>query len=144
VLSAASGWKDTSGNDATGTPTIESSSMATGLWIDVTLDGAGNATVNAATLGANDMSFTGAGTEGLAATWKSVTQIGPKTYRYAYTGQVTTGTVNVSFNEGAWSDSDGNTSAAKTQSFKTIAQAQSFFISFRRHHPRPCGRFASR
>jgi len=34
----------------------------------------------------------------------------------------------VSFNEGAWSDSDGNTSAAKTQSFKTIAQAQSFFI----------------
>ena len=120
----AGSFKDVAGGTAAtataGTAKID------GLWIDVVFSPTPGATVDATTIDGDELTLAGAGSEALV--FSSATRIDATTWRYAFTGKVSTGTITATFVAGEWSDSDGNLGTASTGSFKTIAQAQSFFI----------------
>jgi hypothetical protein len=132
----AKSWTDTAGSfgDSASPTTVDptfgapltNGSLTHGTWFDVTYTPVGDAKVDATTLGSDDLTLTGGGSEGM--TYQSVTQVGPNTYRYAYTGDFTSGTVNVAFKDGGWKDTAGNLSDPSSGSFKLIQQAQSFYI----------------
>ncbi len=117
-------FKDIAGGTAAtataGTPKTD------GLWLDLVFSPTQGTTVDEQSINGNEVTFAGAGSELLV--FSSATRIDATTWRFAYTKKVSTGTITATFVAGAWNDSDGNLGTASTSSFKTIEQAQSFFI----------------
>ena len=127
----AGSWADTAGNGVTAAQLAAAATAGTGhrgLYIDVVFDPTNDADVDAASIldGSAEFTLTGASSENLVA--NGVVQLSATTFRYLFTGQLDTGTVNVSFVAGSWGDTEGNAGVASTQSFKVITQSSSFFI----------------
>ncbi len=96
-------------------------------WFGVRLTPTAGAQVDVTSLGANDLTFSGGGTQALI--FSSVQYAGGLAiYSYTLPGALTAGTVTVTFNAGAWHDTDGNLSAGGSSSFRTIVQGTSFYI----------------
>ena len=106
------------------------------ITIDVEYTPTSGASVDITTLGSNDLTLSGAGLQNL--TFVSVTQLGPNSFRYRYTGSpITTGKVTVSFNQDGWRDTAGNQSGAAQRQFAVITQAAVVLHrALRRHHAR--------
>jgi Ca2+-binding RTX toxin-like protein len=120
-------WNQTDvGASAVAFDTTSQATIATRTWFDVTYTGVAGAAPDPSTIGGDEFTLSGANAQAL--TFVAVYQVGPNTFRYAYTGSLTTGTVTVNFLAGGWHDAQGNLSVASTQTFKLIAPAQSFFI----------------
>ena len=112
-------------------PTVEADVSAGTVtprtWFDVVFTPVPGATLDVASiLAGGQITFSGAGSEGLTAV--SVLQVDATTFRYLYTGTLQTGTVTATFVAGSWRDSAGNLGAAGTSSFRLITQGTSFFI----------------
>ena len=103
-------------------PVIVDSSHVNTIWIDVQLASTAGNTPNATTLGANDLTFTGPGANGVAPLALAPTKLGAtSTYRYYLNGKFVLGTVNVGFAAGAWTDTGGVLSGASSGSFTVAA-----------------------
>ncbi|HSF98182.1 MAG TPA: hypothetical protein VLA55_05785, partial [Ornithinibacter sp.] len=112
-------------------PTVEADVSAGTVtprtWFDVVFTPVPGATLDVASiLAGGQITFSGAGSEGLTAV--TVLQVDATTFRYLYTGTLQTGTVTATFVAGSWRDSAGNLGAAGTSSFRLITQGTSFFI----------------
>ena len=129
-------WTDASGNAVTTAPPTSAAVVTVGSWVDITLAPTGTATVKTTSFQPNLVTFSGPGANGVTmATTAQVTDpvlalsATGRTYRVLLTGTFGTGTVNVTFGAGGWTDSAGNASAASTgQSFNIIKSAQAFYI----------------
>ncbi|HEX5858381.1 MAG TPA: hypothetical protein VFY91_09765, partial [Microbacterium sp.] len=96
-------------------------------WVGVRLTPTAGAQVDVSTLGSNDLSFSGGGTEALSYVGVQFAD-GIARYSYTLATALTAGAVTVTFAAGGWADTAGNLSAAGIQKFRLIAQGTSFYI----------------
>lgn len=102
----------------------------TASYIDITFDTLGDPSLNAlyaidaATIDGDELTLGGAGGANLDLLDLTPTDMGDGTFRYYVSREFGLGTVTVSFNEGSWSDLQGNEGGASQQSFRVIDQMQ--------------------
>ena len=114
--------------DPTAVGAVDAATVVPRTWFDVTFTTPGSTVdaVSIITAGGGLLTLSGGGSEAL--TFVSVQQIDENTFRYPYTGTLSTGTVTVAFNAGTWTDAQGNAGAAGSQTFRLITQGTSFYI----------------